>query len=65
MLTNEDSIMIENIVSMLNKSPWNQDNQYDIKQIKEQCETEDVYDVIEKIREIDVQIQQEYRKNNQ
>lgn len=64
MLTNEETMMLENIVSMLNKSPWNQETNYDINEIKEQCKHEDVYEVIDKLRTIDVKIQQEYKKNN-
>lgn len=64
MLTNDETMMLENIVSMLNQSPWNQETKYDINEIKKQCETEDVYTVIEKLRLIDVELHQQYKKNN-
>ena len=62
MLTNEDKLMIENIITMINRSPWNKDNQVNLKDVLDMCVKEDMYVVLEMLREEDTQRQQYYQK---
>lgn len=62
MLTNEDKLMIENIITMINRSPWNKDNQVNLKDVLDMCLKEDMYVVLEMLREEDTQRQQNYQK---
>ena len=62
MLTNEDKLMIENIITMINRRPWNQDNQVNLKDVLDMCVKEDMYVVLEMLREEDTQRQQNYQK---
>lgn len=62
MLTNEDKLMVENIITMINRSPWNQDNQVNLKDVLDMCLKEDMYVVLEMLREEDTKRQQNYQK---
>lgn len=60
-MTNDDKLMIENIVGMMNKSPWNKDDQLLLQDVYDMCIDEDIYVVLDKLREQDVERHQLYK----
>lgn len=62
MLSNDDKLIIENVIKMMNQSPWNKEQQLVLQDVYSMCESEDMYDVLDILRQEDVERQKNYQK---
>lgn len=62
MLSNDDKLIIENVIKMMNQSPWNKGHQLVLQDVYSMCESEDMYDVLDILRQEDVERQKNYQK---
>ena len=62
MLSNDDKLIIENVIKMMNQSPWNKKHQLVLQDVYSMCESEDMYDVLDILRQEDVERQKNYQK---
>lgn len=62
MLSNDDKLIIENVIKMMNQSPWNKEHQLVLQDVYSMCESEDMYDVLDILRQEDVERQKNYQK---